>query len=56
MIFKSVYDQLLEQRRENERLRAKLAKNEADTAYIAMMADVELEQDEEQEEIYEPEV
>ena len=35
--------QLIKERRKNEQLQAALLKNEADTEYIAMMCDVELD-------------
>ena len=38
---------LLQERQKNEALRAETAKNKADTYYIAMMCDVELESPEE---------
>ncbi len=41
--YKSVHEQLREERTNNERLRAAQQKNEADTEYLAMMCDVELE-------------
>ena len=41
--YKSVAQQLREERTKNEKLRAKQRKLEADTEYIAMMCDVELE-------------
>lgn len=45
--YKSVIEQLREERTKNERLRASQRKNEADTEYLAMMCDVELETDDE---------
>ena len=42
---KTVKDQLLDQRRENVRLKAELEKTTADVAYIAMMTDIELDTD-----------
>lgn len=44
--FKSTREQLLEERRKNAELRAALDKTNADVEYIAMMTDVELEDDE----------
>ncbi len=41
--YKSIKEQLREERTKNEQLRAAQIKNEADTEYIAMMCDVELE-------------
>lgn len=41
--YKSVKEQLREERANNEQLRAAQRKTEADTEYIAMMCDVELE-------------
>lgn len=44
--FKSTKEQLLEERRKNVQLQAALEKTSADVEYIAMMTDVELEEDE----------
>ncbi|MBR0425825.1 MAG: hypothetical protein IJK01_06875 [Clostridia bacterium] len=44
--FKSTKEQLLEERRKNAQLQAALEKTSADVEYIAMMTDVELEEDE----------
>ena len=44
--YKSVKEQLREERVNNEQLRAAQRKTEADTEYIAMMCDVELESNE----------
>lgn len=47
--FKSTREQLVEERRKNAQLQAALNKTSADVEYIAMMTDVELEDDEEME-------
>jgi len=47
--FKSTRELLLEERRKNASLQAELAKTNADVEYLAMMADVEMEETEEQE-------
>ena len=47
--FKSTREQLVEERRKNAQLQAALDKTSADVEYIAMMTDVELEDDEEME-------
>jgi len=47
--FKSTREQLLEERRKNAELQATLDKTSADVEYIAMMTDVELDDDEETE-------
>lgn len=47
--YKSTREQLLEERRKNAELQAKLTKTNADIEYIAMMTDVDIEDDEEQE-------
>lgn len=44
--FKSTREQLLEERRKNAQLQAALDKTNSDVEYIAMMTDVELEEDE----------
>lgn len=44
--YKSTREQLLEERRKNADLRAQMAKANADIEYIAMMTDVEMEEDE----------
>lgn len=46
--YKSTKEQLLEERRKNAQLQAALDKTSADVEYIAMMTDVELDDDEEQ--------
>lgn len=46
--YKSVAQQLREERTKNEQLRAAQRKTEADTEYIAMMCDVELESPDEE--------
>ena len=43
--FKSTHKQLLEERRKNAQLTAKLNKTTADVEYLAMMTDVEMEED-----------
>ena len=43
--FKSTRKQLLEERRKNAQLMAKLNKTRADVEYLAMMTDVEMEDD-----------
>lgn len=43
--FLNTQKQLIKERRKNEQLQAALLKNEADTEYIAMMCDVELDID-----------
>lgn len=43
MKYKTLKEQLIDERRKNEVLQAKVLKNEADTVYIAMMTDVDLE-------------
>ena len=43
--FKSTRKQLLEERRKNAQLMAKLNKTTADVEYLAMMTDVEMEDD-----------
>lgn len=43
--FKDVKTQLLEEKKKNAELQAKLAKTNADVEYIAMMTDVELEEE-----------
>ena len=47
--YKSIREQLLEERRKSARLEAALVKTNADVEYIAMMTDVEIEDDEEME-------
>ena len=47
--FKSTREQLLEERRKNVQLQAALDKTNSDVEYIAMMTDIELEEDEEME-------
>lgn len=44
--FKSMIDRMLETYRENEELRSKIVKVNADIEYLSMMADIELEQEE----------
>lgn len=43
--FKDVKTQLIEEKKKNAELQAKLAKTNADVEYIAMMTDVELEEE-----------
>lgn len=47
--FKDVKTQLIEEKKKNAELQAKLAKTNADVEYIAMMTDVELEEETENE-------
>lgn len=47
--YKDTKTQLLEEKKKNAELQAKLAKTNADVEYIAMMTDVELEETEETE-------
>lgn len=49
--FKDVKTQLLEEKKKNAELQAKLAKTDADIEYLAMMTDVELEETEEAENV-----
>lgn len=44
--YKSIREQLLEERRKSARLEAELNKTNADVEYIAMMTDVEIEDEE----------
>ena len=48
--FKDVKTQLLEEKKKNAELKAKLAKTNAEVEYIAMMTDVELEEETENDE------
>lgn len=48
MQYLSLKDQLLIERKKNAALTAEVAKNKADTDYIAMMCDVELEMPEDE--------
>ena len=43
--FKSIFNQLIDTRRENEELRASVVKANSDIEYLAMMTDIELEQE-----------
>lgn len=43
--YKSLHEQLIEERNKNEQLQYQLEKANADLYYIAMMADVDLEED-----------
>ena len=47
--YKDTKTQLLEEKKKNAELQAKLAKTDADIEYLAMMTDVELEETEERE-------
>lgn len=49
--FKDVKTQLLEEKKKNAELQAKIAKTNADVEYIAMMTDVELEETEGEENV-----
>ena len=49
--YKNVYKQLIEVRNQNAELQAKLAKTNADVEYIAMMTDIELEEESEDVEV-----
>lgn len=49
--YKGTKTQLLEEKKKNAELQAKLAKTNADVEYIAMMTDVELEETEETENV-----
>lgn len=44
--YKNIYKQLIEVRNKNAELQSEIAKTKADVEYIAMMTDVELEEDE----------
>lgn len=44
--FKSSREQMIEERRKNAQLQAALDKTSSDVEYIAMMTDIELEEDE----------
>lgn len=48
MQYLSIKDQLLIERKKNAALAAEVAKNKADTDYIAMMSDIELEMPEDE--------
>lgn len=48
--FKDVKTQLMEEKKKNAELQAKLNKTNADVEYIAMMTDVELEEETENDE------
>ena len=45
--YKSLHEQLIEERNKNEQLQYQLEKANADLYYIAMMTDVDLEEDSE---------
>lgn len=49
--YKDTKTQLLEEKKKNAALQAKLAKTDADIEYLAMMTDVELEETEETENV-----
>lgn len=49
--YKDTKTQLLEEKKKNAELQAKIAKTNADVEYIAMMTDVELEETEETENV-----
>lgn len=49
--YKDTKTQLLEEKKKNAALQAKLAKADADIEYLAMMTDVELEETEETENV-----
>lgn len=49
--YKDIKRQLLEEKKKNAKLQAKLAKTNADIEYIAMMTDVELEEDTDENEV-----
>ena len=51
--YKSIREQLLEERRKSARLEAALVKTNADVEYIAMMTDVEIEDEDEEMEVQE---
>ncbi len=53
--FKSEREQLLEARKENAALKAAQARTEADLVYLAMMTDVEIEEEAEEGEAEEDE-
>lgn len=44
--YKSIHEQLFEERRKNAKLQAQVDKANADIEYVAMMADVDIEEDE----------
>ena len=48
--YKNIYKQLIEVKNKNAELQAKLEKTNADIEYIAMMTDVELEEETENDE------
>lgn len=47
--FKTTREQVIEERRKNAQLQTELDKTNADIAYLAMMTDVELENENEEE-------
>ena len=49
--YKDTKTQLLEEKKKNAELQAKLAKTNADVEYIAMMTDVELDETESEENV-----
>jgi hypothetical protein len=44
--YKSIREQLFDEKRKNEKLQAQVEKANADLEYIAMMADIDIEEDE----------
>ncbi len=50
-VYKDTKRQLMEEKKKNAELQAKLEKTNADIEYIAMMTDVELEETEENENV-----
>jgi hypothetical protein len=44
--YKSIHEQLFEERRKNAKLQSQVEKANADLEYIAMMTDVDIEEDE----------
>lgn len=51
MRYISIRQQLIEERRKNAALRAQTKQNSADIDYIAMVADIDLENDEDNKEV-----
>jgi len=52
-VYKRIREQLLEERRKSARLEAALVKTNADVEYIAMMTDVEIDDEDEEMEVQE---
>lgn len=50
-VYKDTKRQLMEEKKKNAELQSKLAKTNADIEYIAMMTDVELEEDTDENEV-----